>query len=114
LILERLARRIDAWVFSRASHIMCVSGVLADEVRLRGASADRVHVLPNAIDPERFRSLQPAQSLRVRLGLEDSICIGHVGLFHLWDRLDVLIQVMRGIRERHLEVKVLLVGMALK
>jgi glycosyltransferase involved in cell wall biosynthesis len=110
LILERLARRIDAWVFSRASHIMCVSSVLADEARLRGASADRVHVLPNAIDPERFRSLQPAQSLRARLGLEGSIVIGHVGLFHLWDRLDVLIQVMRGIRERHPEVKVLLVG----
>src|ERR1700687_1805555 len=108
--MERWARRIDALVFSRPSHIMCVSGVLADEVRLRGASAERVHVLPNAIDPDRFRSLQPAQSLRARLGLEGSIVIGHVGLFHLWDRLDVLIQVIRGIRDRHPEAKVLLVG----
>src|ERR1700726_3858328 len=39
---ERLAQRIDALVFSRASHIICVSGVLAYEVRLRGASAERV------------------------------------------------------------------------
>ncbi|MGB2899141.1 MAG: glycosyltransferase family 4 protein [Candidatus Acidiferrum sp.] len=110
LIMERLARRIDAWIFSRASHILCVSHVLADEAQQRGANAGRVHVLPNAIDPNRFRSLRPGPFLRARLGLEASIVIGHVGLFHLWDRLDVLIEVVRSIRDRHPEVKVLLVG----
>ena len=110
LIMERLARRIDAWVFSRANHILCVSGILADEAQQRGANAERVHVLPNAIDRNRFRSLQPGQSLRARLGLEGSIVIGHVGLFHLWDRLDILLEVVRSIRDRHPEAKVLLVG----
>ena len=110
LIMERLARRIDAWVFSRASHILCVSGVLADGAKQRGANSERVYVLPNAIDPNRFRSLRSGQSLRERLGLEGAIVIGHVGLFHLWDRLDVLIEVVRSIRDRHPEAKVLLVG----
>jgi len=110
LIMERLARRIDAWVFSRASHILCVSRVLADEVKQRGARSETVHVLPNAIDPNRFRTPRPEQSLRSRLGLEGSIVIGHVGLFYRWDHLDVLIQVVRSLRERHPEIKVLLVG----
>jgi glycosyltransferase involved in cell wall biosynthesis len=110
LVMERLARRIDSWVFSRADHIICVSRVLAGEVHLRCASAERVHVLPNAIDPNRFRDAGPAQSLRARLGLEGSIVIGHVGLFYLWDRLDVLIQVVKSIRDQHPGVKVLLVG----
>lgn len=110
LIMERLARRIDAWVFTQANHILCVSSVLANEVQQRGASSERIHVLPNAIDPNRFRSSEPAQSLRSRLGLEGSIVIGHVGLFYRWDRLDVLIEVVRSIRERHPQIKVLLVG----
>lgn len=110
LIMEGLARRIDAWVFSQADHILCVSRVLAKEAQQRGASAERVHVLPNAIDPNRFRGLPPAQSLRARLGLEGSIVIGHVGLFHLWDRLDVLIDVVKNIREQHPDTKILLVG----
>jgi len=110
LIMERLARRIDAWVFSRADHVLCVSRVLANEVRQRGANSERVHVLPNAIDPERFRGSGARQSVRARLGLEDSIVIGHVGLFYLWDRLDILIGVVKRIRERHPETKVLLVG----
>jgi len=110
LIMEGLARRIDAWVFSRASHILCVSSVLADGAKQRGAKAERVHVLPNAMDPNRFQSLRPGHSLRARLGLEGAIVIGHVGLFHLWDRLDALIEVVRSIRERHSEAKVLLVG----
>src|SRR5271170_3292689 len=67
LIMERLTRRIDAWVFSRAHHILCVSGVLADEARKRGARSESVHVLPNAIDANRFRIPRPEQSLRSRL-----------------------------------------------
>jgi glycosyltransferase involved in cell wall biosynthesis len=110
LILERLARRIDAWMFSHANHILCVSRVLADEAKRRGARSETVHVLPNAIDPNRFRSLRPEQSPRSSLGLEGSIVIGHVGLFYRWDRLDVLIDVARSIRDRHPEIKVLLVG----
>jgi glycosyltransferase involved in cell wall biosynthesis len=110
LIMERLARRIDAFVFSRADHILCVSNVLADEVRRRGAYPERVHVLPNAIDPKRFRSRGAGQSLRARMGLEGSIVIGHVGLFYFWDRLDILIEVVKSIRDRHPEIKVLLVG----
>jgi glycosyltransferase involved in cell wall biosynthesis len=110
LIMEGLARRIDAWVFARASHVLCVSRVLADEVQQRGASSGRVHVLPNAIDPNRFRTAIPGQSVRARLGLEGSIVIGHVGLFCFWDRLDVLIEVAKSIRELHPKIKVLLVG----
>jgi glycosyltransferase involved in cell wall biosynthesis len=110
LIMERLARTIDAWVFSRADHILCVSRVLADETRHRGAGSESVHVLPNAIDPNRFRSPLLEQSLRSRLGLEGSIVVGHVGLFYLWDRLDVLIETVKSIRDQHPEIKVLLVG----
>jgi glycosyltransferase involved in cell wall biosynthesis len=110
LIMERLARTIDAWVFSRANHILCVSSVLADEARQRGARSERVHVLPNAIDPNRFQSLRPGQSIRLRLGLENSVVIGHVGLFYRWDRLDALLDVVKSIRGQHPEMKVLLVG----
>jgi glycosyltransferase involved in cell wall biosynthesis len=110
LIMERLARRIDTWVFSRADHILCVSGVLADAARQRGAGNERIHVLPNAIDPNRFRSLGRERALRSGLGVEDAIVIGHVGLFYRWDRLDTLIEVVNSLRDRHPEIKVLLVG----
>ena len=110
LILERLARRIDTWVFSRADHILCVSRVLADEARQRGAGSERIHVLPNAIDPNRFRSPGRGRALRSSLCVEDSIVIGHVGLFCRWDRLDALIEVVKSLRDRHPEIKVLLVG----
>ena len=110
LVMERVARRIDEWVFSRADHIVCVSRVLADEAQQRGASRERVHVLPNGIDPHRFASPGSGRSLRAHLGLEGSIVIGHVGLFYFWDRLDVLIKVVKKIRERHAGIKALLVG----
>jgi glycosyltransferase involved in cell wall biosynthesis len=110
LIMERLARKIDAWVFSRADHILCVSRILADEVRQRGARSERVHVLPNAIDPNRFQSGGATRSVRERLGIGGAVVLGHVGLFHHWDRLDALIEAAKSIRDQHPEVKILLVG----
>jgi glycosyltransferase involved in cell wall biosynthesis len=110
LLMERLARRIDSWVFSKASHILCVSSVLADEVQKRGANSEHVHVLPNAIDPDRFQGPGQGQSIRARLGLDGSTVIGHVGLFYFWDRLDVLIEVVKNIHVRHPETKILLIG----
>ncbi len=110
LIFERLARRIDSWAFSRADHILCVSGVLAAEVQKRGARREQIHVVPNAIDPIRFRDPGSRQPLRERLGIDGSIVIGHVGLFYEWDRLDVLIEVVKDIRDLHPGVKLLLVG----
>ncbi len=110
LIMERLARRIDAWIFSRATDILCVSRVLADEAQRRGAKAERVHVVPNAIDVGRFHGSGLRQSVRARLGLEHSIVLGHVGLFLRWDRLDILIEAVKSIRERHPNTKILLVG----
>jgi glycosyltransferase involved in cell wall biosynthesis len=110
LIMDRLVRRIDTWAFSRADHILCVSRVLADEAQQRGARGERVHVMPNAIDPNRFQAPKAGQSVRTRLGLEGSIVIGHVGLFYFWDRLDVLIEAVKSIRIQHPKVKVLLVG----
>jgi glycosyltransferase involved in cell wall biosynthesis len=110
LIMERLARRIDAWVLSRASYILCVSRVLADEAQRRGAKGERVHVLPNAIDANRFQFSGLGPSVRARLRLESSIVIGHVGLFYRWDSLDRLIEAVKSIREAHRGIKVLLVG----
>jgi glycosyltransferase involved in cell wall biosynthesis len=110
LIMGRLARRIDAWIFSRATYILCVSRVLANEAQRRGAKVERVHVLPNAIDVNRFRGPGLRQPVRARLGLEDSIVLGHVGLFLPWDRLDALIEAVKCIRDQHPEIRVLLVG----
>lgn len=110
LVMERLARRIDNLVFSRADHILCVSSVLAQEAQRRGAMRERVHTVPNAVDPKQFQSVGLRESLRARLRLSDSVVIGHVGLFTAWDRLDMLVEVVKGICESHTEVRLLLLG----
>jgi len=110
LVMKRLALKIDRHIFSWADHILCVSSVLAEEAKRRGAKVDRVHVVPNAIDPKRFQSLGYGKLVRKRFDLCDSVVVGHVGLFYPWDRLDVLIKIVKDIRESHPEVKILLVG----
>jgi glycosyltransferase involved in cell wall biosynthesis len=110
LVMERLARWIDHLLFSQADHVLCVSSVLAEEAQRRGAKRERTHVVPNAVDPKQFQSVGLRQALRYRLGLSQSIVIGHVGLFTAWDRLDMLVEVVKEVREVHPKVKLLLLG----
>jgi glycosyltransferase involved in cell wall biosynthesis len=49
-------------------------------------------------------------NVRTKLGIHTSVVVGHVGLFHTWDHLDALIQVMSEIHDIHPGAKALLVG----
>lgn len=105
----RLARWSERVTFGLADEILTVSSFLQREVVQRGGRPGRVHVVPNAIDPERFN--QPRnQTVRCRLGLDDTVVVGFVGWFDAWDRLDRLIDVFKHVHERHSHARLLLVG----
>jgi glycosyltransferase involved in cell wall biosynthesis len=100
---------IERWVFARADHIVTVSSFLRDQVVARGGRPGCVYVVPNAIDPERFRAVDPAP-VRARLGLDGCLTVGFVGWFDRWDRLDLLIDAVRELSARHPRLRLLLVG----
>jgi glycosyltransferase involved in cell wall biosynthesis len=110
LIMERLARWIDARLFSWADDILCVSSVLAEEAVKRGAARDKVWVVPNAIDPKRFHAASSGKPIRQRFELDGSVVVGHVGSFLCWDHLDELVEVIGRVRQQGANVKLLLVG----
>jgi glycosyltransferase involved in cell wall biosynthesis len=105
----RVMAAIERWVFARADHIVTVSSFLRDQVVARGGRPGCVYVVPNAIDPERFRAVDPAP-VRARLGLDGCLTVGFVGWFDRWDRLDLLIDAVRELSARHPRLRLLLVG----
>jgi glycosyltransferase involved in cell wall biosynthesis len=109
-ILVRVARRLERTVFSRADEILTVSSFLQHEVLHRGGRPGHVHVVPNAIDPSRFDAKGSGQAIRHKLGLDGAIVMGFVGWFDHWDRLDLLVDVARELRDSHPALRLLLVG----
>jgi glycosyltransferase involved in cell wall biosynthesis len=109
-VLVSLARWLERAVFQRADAIFTVSSLLQQEVLRRGAREGTVHVMPNAVDPQWFEHNGCGVQLRQERGLADAIVVGFVGWFDYWDRLDLLVDVVRELRDLYPELRLLLVG----
>lgn len=72
--------RVQRWAWSRADHLLSVSSRLADRMaRDVGISRERVTVIQNGVDLQRFSVLSKAETRRV-LGLSpDAFIVGTVG-----------------------------------
>lgn len=69
-------------------------------------------ILPNAIDPERFKFNEFARKeIRAKYGIkDDDFVIGHVGRFYPQKNHDFLIDVFAEVRKQKMNAKLLLLG----
>jgi len=77
----------------------------------RGVAAQRVTVIPNAVDIDGFEpGGTPDPLLRTTLGLDGCSVIGFIGSFYAYEGLDLLLEALPKIRASGHDVRVLLVG----
>lgn len=97
LRMPRRARRTERLVLSQADAVLAVTQVLADMLVDLGAPRERVHVIGNGADPERYgdAAREAARRLRAGWGLgPDAFVLGFVGYMRPWHRLDLVLDVM--------------------
>ncbi|MCD6375027.1 MAG: glycosyltransferase [Caldisericaceae bacterium] len=81
-------------IFNAAPHIIVVSSPLKKIVIDYGVPSERITVLPNGTDPERFNPNIDDHTLREKLGLTGKIVLGFVGILRRWHNIDKLIEVL--------------------
>jgi glycosyltransferase involved in cell wall biosynthesis len=93
-----LARRLEALALRRADLVCVVSETLRGIVLAKGAREGRVLVIPNGVDTQVFRPLDPERraAIRRKLGLpgdEDgrTLVLGFVGFVREWHKLDLVL-----------------------
>jgi len=89
LAFQRIAKRIERWVFRNATGLVFISNYFQDLAASTHGKIAASVVSPNAtdcdvFDPERFDRLQE----RKRLGVEDKLVCGYVGAFVHWHGID--------------------------
>lgn len=107
----RATRSLETYALKRADHVTTIcEGLRADIVR-RGLPANRVTVIPNAVDAETFVFGAPRdEALRRDLGLDGATVIGFIGSFYAYEGLDLLLRALPLVLDRRPEARVLLVG----
>jgi len=107
----RLTRALETHVLKRANAVTTICEGLRGDIVARGMPAQKVTVIPNAVDIARFSFDRQADTARQkRLGLEGMTVLGFIGSFYAYEGLSLLLQAMAGILEAAPETRLLLVG----
>lgn len=109
-VLVPVSQWIEKLVFQKADVIFTVSSFLKEEVLKRGGKPGAVHVIPNAVDAQVIESTETGEQIRKRYQFDCHIVVGFAGWFDAWDRLDLLIDVIRDVHKEFPHVRLMLVG----
>ena len=107
----RISRALESFALKRADHITTICEGLRGDILSRGIPAERITVIPNAVDASSFRfGVEADPALRQRLGLNDATVIGFAGSFYGYEGLELLLDAARRLLPKHPNLRVLLVG----
>jgi PEP-CTERM/exosortase A-associated glycosyltransferase len=107
----RVTRWLETRALRRAGHVFTICEGLRSDIAARGIPADKITVIPNAVDIEAFDvGGTPDEALKARLGLGGAPVIGFIGSFYAYEGLDLLLAALPAMLQRRPDVRVLLVG----
>jgi glycosyltransferase involved in cell wall biosynthesis len=108
----RLYERLDRWHLRWMDRIVCVSSAQAAKVQRTGVPPERIHVIPNAIDPDRFTHPDAAyrRDLETRFSQPRSRIIGAAGRLSPEKGFDILVAAAAVVRRTQPDVGFLLFG----
>jgi glycosyltransferase involved in cell wall biosynthesis len=111
LQLTELAERVEVDVIAGASAVLAVSQAVADHAVEIGADRARVHVLPNAIDPELFAPRAPDPAARAALGAgPDDVLLAFVGGLRPWHGVEALPELLERLVDDGRRVRLVIAG----
>ena len=110
LTFPPLARWVEHRLWRNANVTIPVSGALRQRMIAAGVAAERIHVLPNAVDTDQFHPSLDGHALRDRLQFGDRFVIGFVGSFKAWHGVDLLLDAFHDLYQSDRSAHLLLVG----
>jgi glycosyltransferase involved in cell wall biosynthesis len=108
-----LTRWFERAVLRRADRVFAVSSTLKSLLVRDGLAPDRIAVIPNGADPDRFHPAVDATVVRKRYGLDSNIVVGFLGSFGQWHDIGLIGDVIPGIVTHHPNVRFLMAGATL-
>lgn len=107
----RATRALETRAIRQAAHVFTICEGLRADIATRGVPANKVTVIPNAVDVDAFRlALPPDPTLQAQYGLAGRTVIGFIGSFYAYEGLDLLVQAMPALLRERPDACLLLVG----
>ena len=102
--------RMEADAARGATKVLAITQALKTELVERGVDEDKIVLVPNGVDSERFTPLPRDEELAAELGVTGKTVIGYVGPVVDYEGLDLLLQAAATLRGRREDFHVLIIG----
>jgi glycosyltransferase involved in cell wall biosynthesis len=109
-LLPKIALDAERAALSRADAVFVVSQTLRAHVQDLGIAPDKIHVVPNGVDADRFYPGPRDTELRERLGLSGAKVIGFVGGLRPWHGVESLPELLQALVPEFPNLKLVFVG----
>lgn len=108
--MYKFMARMEADAAAEATHVLAITQALKDELINRGVDGEKITVVPNAVNGDRFQPQDRDHDLEASLGLQGKTVIGYVGSVLDYEGLGLLIEAADAMRHRRQDFAVLIVG----
>ncbi|WP_312794352.1 glycosyltransferase [Kocuria sp.] len=108
--MYRFMARMEADAAASATRVLAITNALKDELVARGVDAEKITVVPNAVDAQRFRPVARDVELEEALGVRGRTVIGYIGSVLDYEGLEFLVDAADVMRARRSDFAVLIVG----
>ena len=107
----RATRALETHVLRKADAVAVICEGIRKDVVARGISQEKLTVIPNSVDVDRFSAARRRDAELARgLGLEGCEVLGFLGSFYAYEGLELLIEAFPALLEKRPRLRVLLVG----
>jgi PEP-CTERM/exosortase A-associated glycosyltransferase len=107
----KLTRWLETRALRRADAVTTICQGLRGDIAARGIAADKITIIPNAVNVEEFSGGAPADpDLAASLGLTGKTVLGFLGSFYSYEGLHHALQAMPQMLASNADIRLLLVG----
>lgn len=107
----RITRYLETYVFRKAQAVTCICEGLKQDIIQRGIPEDKITIIPNAVNIEKFTYGQVADlELKQQLDLQDKVVLGFIGSFYAYEGIPIILEALPNIIQKKPNVRLLLVG----
>lgn len=107
----RITKALETYIFKQADAVTTICEGLRNDIISRGVAADKITVIPNAVDVDKFSYGEPADMELIRqLKLDGHTVLGFIGSFYAYEGLLLLLDALPDIIKCRPNVRLLLVG----
>lgn len=107
--IVRKLEQVEEHLYRAASAIVVVTDSFRERLLERGIPAEKVHVVKNGVDLDRFHPAPKATALRARLGWEKLFVAAYAGTHGMAHGLDAVLDAARLLRDQP-QIRLLFVG----